>query len=74
MDPFREAITVSSICNKVLRTIFMKPDTVSIIQRGSYRMGDRQSSEVLQLLVYIGRTRNNVTHAGNGREAHLAGL
>jgi hypothetical protein len=52
----------------------MKPDTVSIIQRGSYRMGDRQSSEVLQLLVYIGRTRNNVTHAGNGREAHLAGL
>jgi hypothetical protein len=23
---------------------------------------------------YIGRTRKNVTHAGNGREAHLAGL
>ena len=34
-------------------------------------MGDRQSVEALQWLAYIGRTRNNVTHAGNGREVHL---
>jgi hypothetical protein len=24
-DPFRQAITISSICNKVLRTMFLKP-------------------------------------------------
>jgi hypothetical protein len=34
-------------------------------------MGDRQSVEALQWLAYIGRTRNNVTHAENGREVRL---
>jgi hypothetical protein len=34
-------------------------------------MGDRQSVEALQWLAYISRTRNNVTHAGNGREVRL---
>jgi hypothetical protein len=33
MDPFWQAITISSICNKVFRT-FLKPDTVGIIPRG----------------------------------------
>ena len=74
MDPFREAITISTICNKVFRTIFLKPDTVGIIPRGGYRLGERQSIEALQWLAYIGRRRNNVTHAGNGREVRLAGL
>ena len=37
-------------------------------------MGDRQSVEALQWLAYIGRTRNNVTHAGNGQEIHLSGV
>jgi hypothetical protein len=69
--PFRQAITISSICNKVFRTIFLKPDTVGLIPSGGYRMGDRQSVENLQWLAYIGRTRNNVTHAGNGREFRL---
>jgi len=36
--------------------------------------GDRQSLEALQCLAYIGRTKNNVTHAGNGREVHLPGV
>jgi len=37
-------------------------------------MGDRPFFEALQWLAYIGRTRNNVTHAGNGREVHLPGV
>jgi len=37
MDPFRQAITISFICNKVFRTMFLKPDTVGIIPRGGYR-------------------------------------
>ena len=37
-------------------------------------MGDRQSVEALQWLVYIDQMHNNVTHAGNGREVHLAGV
>jgi len=74
MEPFRQAITISSIRNKVFRTMFLKPDSVSIIPRGGYRMGDRQFVEALQWLAYICRTRNNITHAGNGREVRLAGV
>jgi len=37
-------------------------------------MGDRQSVEALKWLSYIGRTRNNITHAVNGREVHLPGV
>ena len=74
MDPFREAITISSICNKVFRIMFLKPNTVGIISRGGYRLRDYQSIEALQRLAFIGRTRNNVPHAGNGRNVHLTGL
>ena len=34
-------------------------------------MGDRQSVEVLQWLAYIGQSRDNIIHVGNGREVHL---
>ena len=47
MDPFGQAITISSIWNKVFRTMFLKPDFMGIIPRGGYRMGDRQSVQAL---------------------------
>ena len=34
MDPFRQAIIKSSICNKMFRTMFLKTDIVVIIPRG----------------------------------------
>ena len=74
MDPFRQVITISSNCNKVFRTMFLKPDTVGIIPRAGYRMGDRQSVEALQWLAFISRKRNNITHARNGSEVHLPGV
>jgi hypothetical protein len=54
--------------------MFLKPDTVGIIPRGGYRMTDRQSIEALQWLTYLGQTRNDISHAGNGREVSLDGL
>jgi hypothetical protein len=51
--------------------MFLKSDTVCIILKGGYRIGDRQSVEALQWLAYIVRMWNSVTHAGNGREVHL---
>jgi len=72
MDPFREAVTISSICNKVFSTMFRKLVAVGIIPRAGYRIGDRQSIG-LQLLAYMGRTRK-IIHAGNGREMHLPGV
>jgi hypothetical protein len=73
IDPFRQAITISSICNKVLRTMFLEPDAIGLIPRGGYRMPDRQSIEAIQWLTYIGRTRHDPSCA-NGREVRLAGL
>jgi hypothetical protein len=72
-DQFREAITISSIYNKVFRTTVLKPDTVGIIPRDVYIMGDRQSIEGLQWLAYMERIRK-IIHAGNGREMHLPGV
>ena len=43
MDHFRQAITILSIRNKVFRAIFLKPNTVGIIPRRGYSMGDRQA-------------------------------
>jgi len=70
MDLCREAITISSFCNKVFRTMFLKPHAVGMVPRAGYRMGDRESIEGLQWLTYMGRTRK-IIHAGNVREVHL---
>ena len=51
--------------------MFLKLDSVGIIPRAGYNMGDRQSIEGLQWLAYMGPTRK-IIHAGNGREVHLA--
>ena len=40
-DTLREAITISSICNKVFRTMFLKTDTSGIIPKLGYGMADR---------------------------------
>ena len=74
MDPFRQAILISCICNKVFRTMLLKPDSVGITPRGGYLIGVRQSVEALQWLPYIGRTCNNLTDADNRREVHLPGV
>jgi len=36
MDPYREAIIISSIWNEVFRIMFLKSDTVSMIPRAGY--------------------------------------
>ena len=51
--------------------MFLKPDTVGIIPKAVYRMGNRQSVEALQWLAYNGQTRKNITHAGYGREVNF---
>ena len=52
MDPFRGDITTSSICNKVFRTMFLKPDAVGIIPRAGYRMGIYSLLKVFSGCVY----------------------
>jgi len=72
MDPIRQAITIPSICNKALRTMFLQPDSEGTIPRVGYRMGDQHYVQALQWLTYIGRRDHNVSHVGNGRDVRLA--
>jgi len=39
-DHFRKAIKLSSICNKVFRTMILKPDSVGIIRTGANLWGN----------------------------------
>jgi hypothetical protein len=59
IDPFRKAITISSICNKVFRTMFLTPDTLGIIPRAGYRMWVRETIEGLQWLTFFGTESQN---------------
>jgi len=74
IDPFQQTNTTPFICNKVFRTMILKPDSVGIITRGGYLIGDCQTVMALQWLAYIVRTRNNVSRASNRREVRLAGV
>lgn len=64
VDPLHEDFTVSSICNRVFRIIVV--ESVGLIPGCGYRIGNRQSTEALQCLMNMGRTKHN-THVG-GRQ------
>jgi len=53
MDPLWQAITISPICHKVFRKMFLEQDIVGIIPRARYRIGDHLSVDALQWLAYI---------------------
>jgi len=67
LDPFRQTISISFICNRLFRTCILKVDTVGIIHQLCFRLGDK----VLKWLAYVGRVKNIVL-AGNVTEVHLA--
>ncbi|KAG8222623.1 hypothetical protein J437_LFUL002616 [Ladona fulva] len=57
VDPFREAVTIAGACMKVFRRNFLKPETITIIPSGGYRMADRQSRKALLWLRWEERKR-----------------
>jgi hypothetical protein len=71
MDPLREALTISSICNKVFGNNVPQRGNCRYYPKRGYRMGDRESVKALQWLAYIGQTKDNLIHAENGREVCL---
>ena len=36
IDVFHESVTIASACNKLLRKLFLKPDTTGLIPAGGY--------------------------------------
>ncbi|CAH0546857.1 unnamed protein product [Brassicogethes aeneus] len=72
IDPFQEATTIASVCNKVFRRNFLQPETIGIIPVNGYRRADNQSEIALKWLFWKEASHpGKIIHAGNGREVRL---
>jgi len=71
IEVFLEAITIASVCSKVLRKRFFKPDTIRLIPTGGYSGNVNYSKKALMWLVYMGGGGRKILHWRNGREYRL---
>ena len=72
-----EAITIAFASNKVLRKLFLKPDTVGLIPTGGYSFNVNYSKKALMWLVYRDMMFGGglkILHGRNGREYRLPEL
>ena len=52
IDVFHQSVTIASACNKVLRKIFLEPDTIGLIPNGGYSGNVNYSKKATMWLVY----------------------
>jgi len=70
IDPFREGVTIASICNLFFRKRFLRPETIALVNPRGYSFRDRQSYIALVWLKWEETKRGiRIAHVGNGREA-----
>jgi hypothetical protein len=69
IDVFQESVTIASACNKVLRKLFLKPDTIGLIPTGGHTGNRNYSRKAMMWLVYREQTEGcRILHGRNGRE------
>ena len=69
LDPFVNAMTIASACNKVYRRLFLKPNKIGVVPHGGYRRNDKQSIIGLKWLKWLSVEQNiSIQHARNGPE------
>jgi hypothetical protein len=67
IDVFQESVTIASACNKVLRKLFLKPDTIGLIPTGGYTGYKNYSHKAMMWLVYREQTDEcQIRHGRNG--------
>ncbi|CAH0553368.1 unnamed protein product [Brassicogethes aeneus] len=71
IDPFQEATTIASVCNKVFRRNFLEPNTIGIIPTDGYRMKDKSSQIALKWLCWQESLFPGLKHGGNSQEVRL---
>ncbi|CAH0559292.1 unnamed protein product [Brassicogethes aeneus] len=71
IDPFQEATTIASVCNKVFRRNFLQPNTIGIIPTNGYRLKDKSSQISLKWLYLQESLFPGIKHAGNSQEIRL---
>jgi len=75
IDVFVEAITIASVCNKVMRKRFLKPGTIGLIPTGGYTCNNKYSKKALMWMLHMEQThRVQIVHCQNGREYRLPEL
>ncbi|XP_031634985.1 uncharacterized protein LOC116348215 [Contarinia nasturtii] len=73
IEPFKQ-VTLAGTCITVFRTLFLKPNLISVIPRNGYRFADNQSFKALKWLEWESHLRQIKIHtAANGREIRLSG-
>jgi G:T-mismatch repair DNA endonuclease (very short patch repair protein) len=75
IDVFLESVTIASTCNKLLRKLFLKPDTIGLISTGGCTGNKNYNRKAMMWLVYREQTNGcRIRHARNGREYRLPEL
>ena len=75
IDLFHESVTIASACIKVLRKIFLKPNTIRLLPTGGYSGNVSYSKKALMWLVYREQLDGcRIMHGRNGREYRLPAL
>ena len=70
IDPFVEACTIASACNKEFRTHHLKPNTIGLMAAGGYYRRERHSVIAIKWLMWMMSKDENlkIQHALNGLE------
>lgn len=73
VNPFQEAVTITSACNLVFRRNFLRTETIGIIPSSGYGLCENESLKALQWLMWTVQFKNiNIRYAFNGREIRLS--
>ena len=68
IDVFHDSVTIASTCNKVLRKIFLRTDTIGLIPTGGYSGNVNYSKKAVMWLVYREQLDGcRIMHGRNGR-------
>lgn len=72
IDPFASAITIASACNMLIRTHFLKPNTIGCIPTHGYSSKEPQSAQAKRWLTWIAHSKNlQIQHSRNGVEKKI---
>jgi hypothetical protein len=72
IDPFAKSITIASLCQLVYRTMFMKPNTIPLIQDNGFHPTQNYSHKQIIWLKYVSETQKiRIDHCMNGNEKKI---
>lgn len=70
--PFAEATTIASVCSRIFRKNFLKPDEIGVLPPNGYRKTNTHSRKSLEWLILMEHElEHEIIHAGRGREYRL---